>query len=161
MKHRSWMWLSRVSLAIALVGGSAAAAGCGGPARSPHEAAGDLSAPDPEVRLKAARDLEDSARKNDGLPPDITEALLQRAPAENDFKTKASMLITLGYTGDPRVKPMLDQYAQTMDRQQRIYAARALKKYATKTRAVPPGAEFPEDWPYGTPGYPPPLPKAE
>ena len=135
-----------------------AAVGCG-PARSPQQAAGDLSSPSAEARLKAARDIEDAARKPAGLPPDVIEALFQRVGAETDFKARASMLITLGYTGDPRAKPLLDQYAQTNDPQQRIYAARALKKWASKTGAVPPTYEFPDGWPYGTPGYPPPLAK--
>jgi hypothetical protein len=146
-------WQSPLLLAALVV-----STACGQP-RTPQQAVGDIGAPNAEVRLKAARDIEDGARKSKGLPPDIVEALLKQVVVENDFKTHAAELIALGYTGDARVKPLLDEYAKTNDPQQRKYASRALKKFAAKTGAVPENFEFPDDWPYGTAGYPPSLPK--
>lgn len=132
--------------------------GCG-PSRTPAQAVSDLAAADAEVRLKAARDIETGARTDGTLPPDVIDTLLKQAASETDFKTKASILIGLGYTGDARAKPLLDAYAQTEDPQQRTYAARALKKWSVKTGKFPAEYKFPPDWPYGTEGYPAPLPK--
>ncbi len=143
------------ALATALV---ALAVGCG-PSRTPAQAVPDLAAADAEVRLKAARDIETGARTQGSLPADVVDTLLKQAATESDFKTKASILIGLGYTGDARAKPLLDAYAQTEDPQQRTYAARALKKWSVKTGKFPAEYKFPPDWPYGTEGYPAPLPK--
>lgn len=143
-------------LGVVLVG--AVAMGCA-PSRSASEASRDLQNGDATVRLKAARDIEGAMRAEKSLPADVVEALFERAGNESDFKTRASILITLGYTGDSRAKPLLDEYAQTQNPEQRRYAARALKKYAVKTGALPDGYDFPDEWPYGTDGYPPPLPK--
>jgi len=131
--------------------------GCG-PSRSAAEAAKDLTASDSQVRLKAARDIEAVIRGEGSLAPEVVDALLARVATERDFKTRASMLIALGATGDARAKPMLDEYAQTNDPQQRIYATRALRKYAMKTGKMAQGS-FPESWPYGSEGYPAPLPE--
>jgi hypothetical protein len=147
---KTWKWLVIAAIAVQSMGCK--------PSRTPEQAAGDLAAPSAELRLKAARDIEDGAWRGT-LTPAIVDALLQQQGAESDFKARASMLIALGYTGDARVKPILDQYAQTEDPQQRRYAARALKKWASKTGAVPANYEFSADWPYGTQGYPAPLPK--
>ncbi len=133
------------------------ALGCG-PTRPPAQALPELSSADAEVRLKAARDIETGARTS-GLAPEIVDALLKQATTEPDFKTKASILIGLGYTGDERAKPLLDAYAKTDDPQQRTYAARALKKWSVKAGKLPVEYKFPPDWPYGTEGYPAPLPK--
>jgi hypothetical protein len=143
------------ALSVALL---VVATGCG-PSRTPAQAVPDLAAADAEVRLKAARDIETGARKDGSLPADIVDKLLAQAKTEPDFKTKASILIALGYTGDERAKPLLDAYAQTEDPQQRTYAARALKKWSVKTGKFPAEYKFPPDWPYGTEGYPAPLPK--
>jgi HEAT repeat protein len=141
--------------AVVLLG---AALGCG-PSRTATEASRDLRSGDAELRLKAARDIEGAMRAEKSLPEPVVEALFERAGSESDFKTRASILITLGYTGDTRAKPLLDEYAKTQNPEQRRYAARALKKYAVKTGALPDGYDFPDEWPYGTDGYPPPLPK--
>jgi hypothetical protein len=132
--------------------------GCG-PSRTPAEAVADLRSPNPETRMIAARDIESGAQA--GLTPDIIGALLQSAQSETDPKTKGAVMIALGYTGIPEAKPLLDQYVQTNDRDQRRWGARALKKWAVKAGQVPPTYEFPDEWPFGTPGYPPPLPPAE
>jgi hypothetical protein len=130
-----------------------------GPSRTPHQAMADLNSPKGDVRLDAARDLESNARKHGGLPPDIVDGLLARAPTEPDPPTKGALMLALGYTGDPRAKPHLDAYLQTTDPDQQRWAARAYKKYVVKTGQVPPGHEFPDHWPYGSPGYPPPVEK--
>ena len=142
------------ALGVALI---ALSLGCG-PARTPAQALPDLASADVDARLKAARDIEGGARSSN-LAPNIVDALVKQAATEGDFKTKASILIGLGYTGDARAKPLLDAYAQTQDPQQRTYAARALKKWSTKTGKFPAEYKFPPDWPYGTEGYPAPLPK--
>lgn len=129
------------------------------PSRTAGEASRDLRSNDVTLRLKAARDIEGAMRAQKSLPPEVVEALFERAGTESDFKTRASILITLGYTGDARAKPLLDEYARTENPEQRRYAARALKKYVVKTGAKPEGYDFPDEWPYGTDGYPAPLPK--
>ncbi len=146
----------RRCVAVLLLG--LAAMGCA-PSRSASEASRDLQSSDANVRLKAARDIEGAMRADKSLPAAVIESLFERAGAESDFKTRASILITLGYTGDSRAKPLLDEYAKTQNPEQRKYAARALKKYAVKTGTLPDGYDFPDEWPYGTDGYPPPLPK--
>ena len=128
-----------------------------GPSRTPNEAAADLGAGESERRLKAARDIEASAREAQGLPADVTETLLARFPVENDPKTKGSIITALGYTGDPRVKPLLEQYLQTSDPDQQRWGARAYKKYVVKTGQMAADYEFPENWPFGTSGFPPPA----
>jgi len=150
MATRTMKWLM-----VALVVG--VGFGCG-PSRTASEASRDLAASDSQVRLKAARDIEAVIRGEGSLPAAVVDALLERAPIEKDFKTRASILIALGATGDERAKSMLDEYAQTQDRQQRIYATRALRKYAMKTGKMSQDS-FSETWPYGTEGYPAPLPK--
>jgi HEAT repeat protein len=146
--------LSCAVLALPVV--LAVADGCG-PKRTANEAAQDLRAPVAEVRLKAARDIEANAREQRGLPPEIVESLLQAFQNETDAKTKGSMITALGYTGDPRVKPMLEAYLQTSDPDQQRWAARAYKKYVVKAGQFPEDHEFPEYWPYGTPGFPAPA----
>jgi len=132
----------------------AASSGCA-PGRTAAEAAGELRSPAPEDRLSAARDIEANARKLRGLPPNVTEALLQQFPRETDAKAKGSEITALGYTGDARVKALLDQYIQTSDPNQQRWASRAYKKYAVSSGMVPATHKFePTTWPYGTSGFP-------
>jgi hypothetical protein len=153
-RRRLVQLLGTASLAAALL---VPAAGCA-PSRTPAEAKADLTAADPEVRMRAARDIEATSRDNT-LSPDVVDALLAQAQKETDTKTKGSIMITLGYTGDPRAKPLLEAYAQTSDVDQQRWAGRALKKFAVKSGQLPATHEFPDSWPYGTPGYPPPAVK--
>lgn len=153
-RHRVAQGIGTASLAAALL---MLSAGCA-PSRTPAQAKADLTAADPEVRMRAARDIEATSRDS-ALPPDVVEALLAQAPKETDMKTKGSIMITLGYTGDPRAKPLLEAYAQTGDVDQQRWASRALKKFAVKSGQLPATHEFPDSWPYGTPGYPPPAAK--
>jgi hypothetical protein len=147
------MSLKTMILVAALAVGAIAC----GPSRTPDQAAADLQAPSAEVRLKAARDIEASARDHNGLPPNITDRLLERFPSETDPKTRGSMITALGYTGDPRVKPLLEEYLRTSNPDQQRWGARAYKKYVVRTGQLPPDYEFPENWPYGTAGFPPPA----
>lgn len=142
-----------VVFALALAG----ALGCK-PSRTADEALADLSAPQTEVRLGAARDLESLSRDQRGLPPRAVDGLLERFPTETDPKTRGAMITALGYTGDPRVKPLLDPYLQTTDPDQQRWGARAYKKYVVKIGQYPPNHDFPDGWPYGTPGFPAPAP---
>jgi HEAT repeat protein len=121
----------------------------------------DLRAPDAEVRVKAAREIEGAARA-EGLPPDITEQLLDQFGKEADPKTRGAIITALGYTGDPRVKPLLDAYCQTADYDQQRWGSRAYKKWAVASGQLPREHKFePETWPFGTPGFPPPAPKPD
>jgi hypothetical protein len=139
----------------------ASAAGCGR-SRTAHEAAADLGHPEAEVRMRAARDIEGAARDQKGLPPDITEQLLGAFGSEQDPKTRGAIITALGYTGDPRVKPLLDQYCQTTDHDQQRWGSRAYKKWVVAAGQMPPDHKFePEMWPFGTPGFPPPAPKPD
>ncbi|MBK8257734.1 MAG: HEAT repeat domain-containing protein [Polyangiaceae bacterium] len=158
-KSSAWVRPSRWVALILLLG--SALISCG-PSRTAHEAATDLRAPDAEVRLRAARDIESQARAQQGLPADIIELLLSRFSEENDAKAKGSLITALGYTGDPRVKPLLEEYVKTTDYDQQRWASRAYKKFAVASGQFPPNHKFePETWPYGTPGYPPPAAKPE
>lgn len=149
------MLSNRVKVLFAVVVAASLIA-CGA-SRTPNQAIGDLQAANADVRLDAARDLEAYARDHDGLPPDVTDALIARFPGEAHPKTKGAMITALGYTGDPRVKPLLEEYLKTSNPDQQRWGARAYKKYVVKTGQLPPDYEFPNNWPYGTAGFPPPA----
>jgi hypothetical protein len=150
------MHIEKLVRATLVLGAVALALGCG-PKRTAQEAAQDLRAPEAELRLKAARDIEANAREQRGLPPDVVDGLLQTFQGETDPKTKGSIITALGYTGDPRVKPLIEAYLQTSDPDQQRWGARAYKKYVVKTGQFPEDHEFPDFWPYGTAGFPPPA----
>lgn len=128
------------------------------PSRTAVEAKADLSAPDAEVRLKAARDLEFYA-KDRALPPEVIDELLAKVEKEPDIKVKASMIIALGYLGEQRAQPMIEAFLQTSDPDQQRWATRAWSWYLIRTGKFEEGHKFPPHFPYGTEGYPAPAAK--
>jgi hypothetical protein len=134
-----------------------AVAACG-PSRSAADAKADLNAPDAEVRLKAARDIEYYA-KEQTLPADIVDTLLTDAEKESDIKVKASMIIALGYLGEQRAEPMIRAFLETDDPIQQRWAGRAWSWYLIRTGKFEEGHKFPPRFPYGTEGFPPPAEK--
>jgi hypothetical protein len=131
--------------------------------RDSGDAVGGLRSPNPEVRMEAARDLEGQAADG-ALPPHAIQALLQSAQTETDPRTKGAVMIALGHSGVAEAKPLLDQYVQTSDPDQRRWAVRALKKWVVTTGQYPQGYEFSESWPFDAPGFgagaPPPMQQA-
>mgnify|MGYP006969553876 CR=1 FL=1 len=65
----------------------------------------------------------------------------------------------LGKSGVPEAKPHIDGALPLPDKDVRRWAARALKYWMISTGQMSPDADLPSGWPYGQPGYPPPLPE--
>lgn len=123
-------------------------------ARTPGETASDILSDHDSTRASAASSLEDDA---EDIPPIVVDALLYAAPREKNEDTRGDMMLSLARSGDPRAKAVLDVYAGTYDADERETAAKALQIYAVATGRYAQDYEFPEDWPYGTEGYPPKL----
>jgi HEAT repeats len=118
----------------------------------PDEAMANLNNPDAKVRSNAA----DALRTENGVPPNAIPLLVQSVQKEGDPHAKAAMMITLGKSGDPQVKPMIDAYVQqAQSEEERRWAGRALKYWMLQTGQIPADYVFPKGWPYGQPGYPP------
>src|SRR6185503_10552906 len=78
--------------------------GCKEP-KTPDQSIADLRSPDPNERRSAADDL----RTDQGVLPQAVSPLLQAIQAEQDPKARGAMLITLGKSGVPEAKPLIDQ----------------------------------------------------
>jgi HEAT repeat protein len=115
---------------------------------------GELRHPDPGVRRGAADDLS----MEGGVPAEAIAPLLQSISVEQDKKAHGAMLITLGRSGVPEAKPHIDGAIPVPDKDVRRWATRALKSWLIANGQMAPNAKLPEDWPYGQPGFPPPLP---
>jgi hypothetical protein len=137
-------------LALAL---STTTVGCREP-RTTDQLVAELRSPDPKSRRAAADDL----RMDAGVPPQAIPALLESARAERDPPALGAMLITLGASGHPDAKPLIDAQIPTMDPDMRRWAGRALKYWMIETGQIPKDYAFPDGWPYGQPGFPPRLP---
>jgi len=121
----------------------------------PDQAIAELKNPDPDRRQEAA----DSLRTDNGVPPNAVPALLEALKTEQTPKVRGAELITLGRSGAPDAKPVIDDAVQNAkDPDMRRWASRALKYWMIATKQLPADHAFPEGWPYGQPGYPPPLP---
>jgi hypothetical protein len=148
MRTRHFLALLLFALSLALP-----ACGHGMP---PDEAIANLKNPDVEVRRHAA----DSLRTKEGVPPNAVAPLLDSYKTEQNPQVRGAILITLGKSGAPDAKPLIDQAVQTApDKDNRRWAARALKYWMIQTGKLPADYTFPKDWPYGQPGYPAPLPE--
>jgi hypothetical protein len=122
----------------------------------PGEAIASLRSPDPTTRQHAA----DALRTKEGVPAEAVPALLDSFQKEQDPHARGAMLITLGKSGSPQAKASIDQAVQTAaDPDNRRWAGRALKLWMVQTGQIPPDYKFPDGWPYGQPGYPPPMAK--
>lgn len=148
------MVMRSVVLAAALGCVTMASIGCKEP-RTTNELVGELRSPDPAARRSAADDL----RTETGVPPEAIPALLEAARAEKDPPALGAMLITLGDSGHPDAKPLIDAQIPSNDRDMRRWAGRALKYWMIKTGQMPEAGPWPDGWPYGQPGFPPPLPE--
>lgn len=126
-------------------------AACGG--MPPEKAMAELHNPDAKVRQHAADSL-----RGPKAPPQAVPALLEAVKGEQDLKAKAAMMISLGDSGAPEAKGLIDEYvAKASNADEQKYAGRALKYWMWKTGQLPKDYKFPEGWPYGQPGYPAPI----
>jgi hypothetical protein len=131
--------------------------GCGGGMR-PEKALTELHNPNPTVRQHAA----DSLRGPKVSPQQAVPALLEAVKTEQDLKAKAAMVISLGDSGTPEAKAVVDDYvAKASSHDEQKYAGRALKYWMQKTGQLPKDYKFPDGWPYGTPGYGPIIPASK
>jgi len=143
MKTRSLLFVMALSLAPL--------AACGG--MPPAKAMAELHNPSPKVRQSAADSL-----RGPKTPPEAVPALLEAVKTEQDLKAKAAMMISLGDSGAPEAKALIDDYVQkASNHDEQKYAGRALKYWMIKTGQLAKDYKFPEGWPYGQPGYPAPL----
>ena len=113
----------------------------------------NLRHPDPAERRRAA----DGLRMDFGVPAEAIDPLLAAIGAERDKHAHGAMLITLGKSGVPEAKPHIDGALPVPDEDVRRWAARALKYWLIATGSMHPDQDLPDHWPYGQPGYPPPL----
>jgi hypothetical protein len=143
--------LYAIPLALSLV----AASGCKH-TMPPDVAMAELKNPNPQVR----RDAADALRTKDGVPANAVPVLLDALKNERDPAVQGAILITLGKSGSPEAKPPIEAAVQgATGKDMRRWAGRALKLWMQQTGALPQDYKFPEGWPYGQPGYPPPEPK--
>jgi HEAT repeat protein len=148
MQRRCFIELGLLAAAGAL------GAACNRRPRTVHDLVGLLRHPDPAVRRRAADDL----RMDGGVPAPAIQPLLDAIAVERDKKAHGAMLITLGKSGVPEAKPHIDGALPVPDEDVRRWAARALKFWLIATGRMHPDQDLPSNWPYGQPGYPPPLP---
>jgi HEAT repeat protein len=122
--------------------------------RTTSDLVADLRNPSPQERRRAA----DGLRTDDGVPAEAIGPLLQAVQVERDRGAFGAMMITLGRSGVPEAKPLIDARIPEPDPDMRRWAARALKYWLIANRQLPPDPQLPDGWPYGQPGFPPPLP---
>lgn len=87
-----------------------------------------LENPDWEVRRDAADDLAD----HNGPPPDAVAPLIAAASKESHPKALGAMLLTLGASGAPEAKAIIETNTQSTSSDVRRYAGKAFKKWRTK-----------------------------
>jgi HEAT repeat protein len=133
---------------------SIALAACREP-KSVPQLVSELRHPDPKERRHAADEL----RMDSGVPAEAIRPLLDAITVEKDKYAHGAMLITLGRSGVPEAKPFIDAAIPVADVDVRRWAARALHFWLVATGQMPESQELPDGWPYGQPGYPPPLPE--
>lgn len=124
-----------------------------------QEAIANLKSPDLETRWKSADALRGGAAGKK-VPPEAIAPLIEAMKTEQQPKARGAMLTTLGASGAPEAKPVIDEWVQkaaTHD-EQRWYG-RALKTWLIETGAKSKEDAWPDGWPYGTQGYPPIIPK--
>lgn len=141
------LWLLTAALAVSTIG-------CREP-KTTDQLVAELRSPDPKSRRSAADDL----RTDAGVPPQAIPALLEAARVEKDPPALGAILITLGSSGHPDAKPLIDAQIPTSDPDMRRWAGRALKYWMLETGQIPRDYAFPDGWPYGQPGFPPKLPE--
>lgn len=144
-------------VAVVAVSCALGAAACG-PSLTPAENIQNLRDPDPNVRRKSADALRVGAEKG-RPPPEAIQPLLQQLAAEPEAKVRGAIWITLGASGLPEIKQVVEDAvrgAKTRDEQR--WAGRALKYWMINSGTMPETGPWPDGWPFGQPGYPPPIP---
>ncbi len=123
---------------------------------SKASAVANLESADPDTRQRAA----DSLRgEPGGVPPDAIAPLIAAYKSDPSSYAKAAELIALGKSGSPEAKPLIDVYVRNAaNSDEQRWGGRALKYWMLQTGQLPADYEFPQGWPYGTPGYPPRIP---
>jgi hypothetical protein len=130
--------------------------GCG-PPKTVAEIVTELRDPSAGKREDAAADLQ----TDDGVPVQAIPALLQAARIERDADSLGVMLMTLGKSGVPEARPLIDQFVFTASPKGRRRAGRALQYSLVANGRMAPDAELPKHWPYRQPSYPPFLPEQD
>jgi HEAT repeat protein len=87
-----------------------------------------LESPDWEVRREAADDLAD----DNGPPKEAVAPLVAAAGKERYPKALGAMLLTLGKSGAPEAKPVIEGHVDSKDTDVRRYARRAQKSWLLK-----------------------------
>lgn len=87
-----------------------------------------LQSPDWEKRRGAADDLRD----NNGPPPPAVPYLIAAAQKETHPKALGAMLITLGSSGAPEAKPLIEARVNDPDSDMRRWARRGMKNWLQK-----------------------------
>src|SRR5258708_12078350 len=71
----------------------------------PDQAMAELRNPEPVARQHAA-----DALRGDDMSPQSVQALMDVVRSEQDPKARAAMVISLGASGSPQAKPVVDDY---------------------------------------------------
>lgn len=120
---------------------------------SPAEAVAALNDPSWEVRRHAA----DKLRDDGGPSPQAIPALWAAIQREREPHAYGAMLITLGASGIPEVRPLIDARVNAADEDMQRWARRALKYWLVANGLLAKDADLPEP-PNPLYGPPPPLP---
>lgn len=147
-------FMSRFLTVLACIAVFAVGSACREPRTVPQLLA-ELRHPDPQIRRGAADDL----RMDAGVPAEAVGPLLEAISVEKDKYAHGAMMITLGKSGVPEAKPHIDGAIPIPDKEVRRWAGRALKYWMIANGQLHPDQELPDGWPYGQPGFPPPLPE--
>jgi hypothetical protein len=145
-----WVLMSHRTQRQLLVGSLVVVVAC---TRTPADTVEDLRSDDEGTRGSVASWIEDEAASGEEIPREVVDALLWAAPRETEAEAKRDMMRALGRSGDPRAKEVLDAYARSNESPST--ASDALQLWMVASGLVSEDHEFPDDWPYGTEGYPP------
>lgn len=91
-----------------------------------------LENPEWKVRREAAEDL----REHDGPPASAVPALLAAAAREQKPEALEQMLLTLGQSGAPEAKPLIEAHMEDGDSDLRRSARKAMKNWLSKNGQV-------------------------
>jgi hypothetical protein len=127
-------------VAVTFLASTPFALGCHrSPPRSPAEEVGLLGNPDWKERRSAA----DGLRDHGGPPAEALPALYAALQAEQSPKVLGAILITLGASGIPEVRPFIDARVNDPDEDMRRWARRALKYWLVKNQLLGEEQELP------------------
>ena len=110
------------------------------PPMSTDMAIAELRNPEWRMRQGAA----DRLRGDKGVPAEAIQPLIEAYNKEQEPAAKGAMIITLGSSGKPEVKDLVEQYVQiAKGKDERRWAARALKMWMIAERLARPQREPP------------------